>query len=97
MPILTKSRAITSSILNESKRETPDAQLHMLTNIHVKFHDSRSNTAHKILQPTDRPEDDSNIPPSNFVCGGIKKAKIGKKGPKFRHLTLNFEFIKESR
>ena len=28
----------------ESKRETPGAQLHMLINIHVKFHDSKSNT-----------------------------------------------------
>ena len=28
----------------ESKHETPGAQLHMLINIHVKFHDSRSNT-----------------------------------------------------
>ena len=42
--ILTKSRTITLSLLNESKHETPGAQLHMLTNIYVKFHDSKSNT-----------------------------------------------------
>ena len=44
MPILTKSRAITQSLINLSKCETPGAQLHMMTNIPVKFHDTRSNT-----------------------------------------------------
>jgi choline kinase len=40
----TKSRTITLKILNESRRKYPGAQLHMLINIPVKFHDSRSNT-----------------------------------------------------
>ena len=44
VPISTKSRAITLSLLNESKRETPDAKLHIMTNIPIKFHDSRSST-----------------------------------------------------
>jgi hypothetical protein len=38
-----KSRAITLKILNESRRKYPGAQLHMLINIPVKFHDSMSN------------------------------------------------------
>ena len=40
----TKSGAITPTLLNESARETPGAQLHMLNNIPLKFGDSRSNT-----------------------------------------------------
>jgi hypothetical protein len=40
----TKSRAINLKILNKSRRKYPGAQVHMLINIHVKFHDSRSNT-----------------------------------------------------
>jgi hypothetical protein len=39
----TKSRAITLKILNKSRRIYPGAQLHMLINIPVKFHDPRSN------------------------------------------------------
>jgi hypothetical protein len=39
----TKSRAITLKILKKSRRKYPGAQLHMLINIPVKFHDSRSN------------------------------------------------------
>jgi hypothetical protein len=39
-----KSRAITLTILNKSRRKYPGAQLHMLINIPVKFYDSRSNT-----------------------------------------------------
>ena len=42
--IFIKSRAITKPIISESTRETPGAQLHMLTNIPVKFHDCRPNT-----------------------------------------------------
>jgi hypothetical protein len=42
--VFTNSRAITLGILYKSTTETPCAQLvHMLTNIHIKFHDSRSN------------------------------------------------------
>jgi choline kinase len=40
----TKSRAITLQIRNKSTRKYPSAQLHMLINIPVKFHDPRSNT-----------------------------------------------------
>jgi hypothetical protein len=39
-----KSRAITLKVLNKSRRKQPCAQLHMVINIPVKFHDSRSNT-----------------------------------------------------
>jgi hypothetical protein len=39
----TKSRAILLKILNKSRRKYSGAQLHMLINIPVKFHDSRSN------------------------------------------------------
>jgi choline kinase len=39
----TKSRAITLKYLKISRRKYPGAQLHMLINISVKFHDSRSN------------------------------------------------------
>jgi hypothetical protein len=39
-----KSRAITLKILNKSRRKYPGAQLHMLINIPVNYHDSRSNT-----------------------------------------------------
>ena len=42
--IFTNSRAITLSLQNGSERKTPGAQLHMLTNIYVKFQDSRSNS-----------------------------------------------------
>ena len=35
-----KSREITLPLLKEQIGETPVAQLHMLTNIHAKFHDS---------------------------------------------------------
>jgi hypothetical protein len=41
--IFTKSRAITLTILNKSTRKFPGAQLYMLINILVKFHDSRLN------------------------------------------------------
>jgi hypothetical protein len=44
LQIFTKSRAITLKILNKYRRKYPSAQLHMLINIPVKFHDSRSNT-----------------------------------------------------
>ena len=44
LQIFTKSRAITKPILNESTSETPGAQLHMLTNIPVKFPASSLNT-----------------------------------------------------
>jgi hypothetical protein len=40
----TKSRAITLKILNISTGKYPGAQQHMLINISVRFHDSRSNT-----------------------------------------------------
>jgi hypothetical protein len=40
----TKSRAITLQILNKSNKKYPGAQLYMLINIHVKFHDPRSNS-----------------------------------------------------
>jgi hypothetical protein len=43
LEIFTKSRAITLRILNISKWKYPGAQLHMLINIPVRFHDSRSN------------------------------------------------------
>jgi hypothetical protein len=39
----TKSRAITLKILYKSTLKYPGAQLHMLINIPIKFHDSRSN------------------------------------------------------
>jgi hypothetical protein len=39
-----KSRAITLRILNKSTRKYTGAHLHILINIPVKFHDSRSNT-----------------------------------------------------
>jgi hypothetical protein len=42
--VFTKSRAITLQILDKSTSEIQDAQLHMLTNIPVKFHDFRLNT-----------------------------------------------------
>jgi hypothetical protein len=42
--VFTKSRAITLQILDTSISETRGAQLHMLLNISVKFHDPRSNT-----------------------------------------------------
>ena len=38
--ILTKSGAMILQVPNESNSETPDAQLHMLANIPVKFQDS---------------------------------------------------------
>jgi hypothetical protein len=38
-----KSRAITLKIPKKSRRKYPGAQLHMLINSPVKFHDSRSN------------------------------------------------------
>jgi Tfp pilus assembly protein PilO len=38
------SRAITLKTLKISRRKYPGAQQHMLINIPVKFHDSRSNT-----------------------------------------------------
>jgi hypothetical protein len=41
LKIFTKSRAITLKILNKFARKYPGAQLHMLINISVKFHDSR--------------------------------------------------------
>jgi hypothetical protein len=44
LQIFTKARAITHLILNKSTWNYPGAQLHMLSNIPVKFHDSRSNT-----------------------------------------------------
>jgi hypothetical protein len=40
----TKPRAITLKILKISRRKYAGAQLHMLINIPVKFHDSMSNT-----------------------------------------------------
>jgi hypothetical protein len=40
----TKSRAITLQILHKSTRKYPVAQLHMLSNITVKFQDFRSNS-----------------------------------------------------
>jgi hypothetical protein len=40
----TKSRAITLKILNKSRRKYQGAHVHMLINIPVEFHDSRSNT-----------------------------------------------------
>jgi hypothetical protein len=39
------SRAINLKILIKSRQKYPGAQLHMLINIPVKFHDSRSNTS----------------------------------------------------
>jgi polyribonucleotide nucleotidyltransferase len=39
-----KLRAITQEILEKSSSQTLGAKLHMLTNIPVKFHDSRLNT-----------------------------------------------------
>jgi hypothetical protein len=39
-----KSRAITMTKHNKFTNKTPGAQLHMLSNIPVKFHDSVSNT-----------------------------------------------------
>jgi hypothetical protein len=39
-----KPRAITLKILNKSTQKYRGGQLHMLINIPVKFHDSRSNT-----------------------------------------------------
>jgi hypothetical protein len=44
LKIFTKSRAITLTKQNKSTSETPGAQLHMLSIIPAKFHDSRSNT-----------------------------------------------------
>jgi hypothetical protein len=44
LQIFTKSRAITLKILFKTTRKYPGAQQHMLINIPVKFHDSRSNT-----------------------------------------------------
>jgi hypothetical protein len=44
LQIFTKSRAITLTKQNYSTSETPGAQIHMLINIPVRFHDSRSNT-----------------------------------------------------
>jgi hypothetical protein len=44
MQTFSKSRAITQKILNKSRRKYPGAHLHMLINIPVKFHDSRSTT-----------------------------------------------------
>jgi hypothetical protein len=44
LQIFTKSRAITLKILKISTRKYPTAQLNMLSNILVRFHDSRSNT-----------------------------------------------------
>jgi hypothetical protein len=42
--IFTKSRAITLKLLNISTWKYPRTQQHMLINISVRFHDSRSNT-----------------------------------------------------
>jgi hypothetical protein len=42
--LLSQSRAITLKILNKSRQKYPGAQLHMLINIPIKLHDSRSNT-----------------------------------------------------
>jgi hypothetical protein len=39
-----KSRAITLTKQKNSTSKTPGAKLHMLSNIPVKFHDSRSKT-----------------------------------------------------
>jgi hypothetical protein len=44
LQILTKSRAITLKILNISTWKYPGAQLHIKSNIPVRFHDSRSKT-----------------------------------------------------
>jgi hypothetical protein len=44
LQIYTKSRAITLTKHNKSTCETPGAQLHIVNSIHVRFHDSRSNT-----------------------------------------------------
>jgi hypothetical protein len=44
LQIYTKSRAITLKLLKISSRKYPVAQLHMLINIPVRFHDSRSIT-----------------------------------------------------
>jgi hypothetical protein len=44
LEILNKSRAVTLKILKISTRKYTGAQLHMLSNILVRFHDSRSNT-----------------------------------------------------
>jgi hypothetical protein len=43
LEIFTYSRAMTLKILNISTQKYPGAQLHMLINIPVRFHDSRSN------------------------------------------------------
>jgi hypothetical protein len=40
---ITKSRAITLQILNNTTIKPPGAKLHLLTNISVKLHDLRSN------------------------------------------------------
>jgi hypothetical protein len=39
--VFTKSREITLQILDKSTSKTKGAQLHMMTNIPVKFHNSR--------------------------------------------------------
>jgi RNase H-fold protein (predicted Holliday junction resolvase) len=44
LQIFTKLRTISLQILNKSTQKYPGAQLHMLINIPVKFHDPRSNT-----------------------------------------------------
>ena len=76
MPILTKSGAITLQVLSESKRKTPGAQLHMLTNIPVKLFDSSSNTFGAMRNTTFRDvRTEGQVqrymhPPP--LCGGIK-------------------------
>jgi hypothetical protein len=44
LKILTKSRTITLNKQNKSTSESPSTQLDQLSNIPVRFHDSRSNT-----------------------------------------------------
>jgi hypothetical protein len=44
LQIFNKSRAITLTKQNKSTSKTTSVQLHMLSNIPVRFHDSRSNT-----------------------------------------------------
>jgi hypothetical protein len=53
----TKSRAITLKIIKKSRWKYPGAQLHMLINIPVKFHDSRSNELGATQKRTDRRKD----------------------------------------
>jgi hypothetical protein len=84
LQMFTKSRAITLKILHKSTRKYPGAQLHMLINIPVNFHDSRSNTFWvtcdtkengrtegwtRVNRPTDR------RPKSPLICRGVTKSE----------------------